>query len=157
MRGNPAPRTVVALLATALASGSCAFAQKHPAVTIGIVAGSIGAATCFMAVEKPGTCSLIGLGAGVAIGGLAGLATTVFVSNAPPEPDEDEEMMRRVRSQGVPEGPYLPPEPNPLPQTALPDAGVPSADAAGASSSSPPPAAPTVPAGSASAGTPVSP
>ncbi len=115
-----------------LTLGSCAFATKHPAVTIGIVAGSIGAATCFMAVEKPGTCSLVGLGAGVAIGGLAGIATTVFVSNAPPEPDEDEEMMRRVRSEGVPEGPYLPPEPNPLPQTVLPDAGVPDAPLADA-------------------------
>jgi hypothetical protein len=136
-----------------LSLGSCAFATKHPAVTVGIVAGSIGAATCFMAVEKPGTCVLVGLGAGVAMGGLTGLATTVFESNAPPEPDEDAEMMRRLRSEGVPEGPYLPPEPNPLPQTALPDAGVATADA----SAAPSPAAPPVPAGSASVGTPVSP
>jgi hypothetical protein len=112
------------LLAIATSLGSCAFAQKHPAVTVGIVAGSIGAATCFMAVEKPGTCSVVGLGAGVAIGGLTWFATEVFESNAPPEPDEDAETMRRLRSEGVPDGPYLPPEPNPLPKTALPDAGV---------------------------------
>lgn len=144
-----------------LSLGSCAFATKHPAVTIGIVAGTIGFTTCFLAVEKPGTCGLVGLGAGVAIGGITGLATTVFEPNAPAEPDEsDADMMRRVRGEGVPEGPYLPPEPNPLPQTALPDAGVPPVDAGAAADASvapDAPPAPSAPAGSASGGTPVSP
>ena len=152
--------SVVVMLSLGLPLGSCAFATKHPAVTIGLVAGSIGFTTCFLAVEKPGTCGLIGLGAGVAIGGITGLATTIFEPNAPPDPDaNDADMMRRVRGEGVPEGPYLPPEPNPLPQTALPDAGVPTttptpADASVAPDGS---AAPSVPAGSGSAGTPVSP
>lgn len=120
-------------LVLVFALGGCAFAQKHPAVTIGIVAGSVGFVTCGLAVEKLGTCSLVGLGAGVAIGGITGLVTTIFASNADELAEDDQDALRRVRGDGPPPGPYLPPEPNPLPQTALPDAGV-VGDASGADS-----------------------
>lgn len=86
----------------------------------------MGFVTCFIGVEKVGTCGVVGLGAGFAIGGITGLATLIFEPNAPD--DEDEENpggLQRVRGTGPPPGPYLPPEPNPLPATALPDAGIP--------------------------------
>jgi hypothetical protein len=107
-----------------LALAGCAFATKHPAATAGIVGGTMGFSSCWIAVEKLDTCGKVG---GVIGGGLflvTFLATTFLQTDA----DDDSEAsggMQRVPGQGMPEGPYLPPEPNPLPATALPDAGVP--------------------------------
>jgi len=117
-------RRAAVSLALVVSLGSCSFATKHPAATTGIVGASMGFGTCFLAVEKLDTCGYVG---GIAGGGLfliTFLATTFLVSNADDLPPENPGGMKRVRGTGEPEGPYLPPDPNPLPATAM-DAGVP--------------------------------
>ena len=121
-------------LVLVFALAGCTFAQKHPGVTTGLVAGTIAFGMCGLAVEKLGDCAKVGAVAGVGIGGITGLVTTFFTTSATEMPqDEEDAPIRRIKSQGPPPGPYLPPDPNPLPQAALPDAGVPApapADAA---------------------------
>lgn len=91
----------------------CGFAQKHPGVTVGIVAGSIGFGACELSVEKLGTCSIIGGTAGLVLGGITGLVTLLADTSAHELPLEEEEQPDyvRVRSRTAP-----PP--------GLPDAGV---------------------------------
>jgi hypothetical protein len=117
-----------ALLVFAL--GSCAFAQKHPAVTVGITAGSIGFFMCEINVEKIGTCGAIGAGIGVVLGGITGLVTLLAETNAE-EPAQGESGAIDTQAD---EPPGLPPgmlldAGVPLPTTAI-DAAVPVADAA---------------------------
>ena len=105
------------------AAGGCTFGQKHPGITVGIVAGTMAFGTCGLAVDKLGTCSAIGGIVGLAIGGITGLVTTFFDTESHELPQDPEDApIRRVKSKGEPPGPYLPPEPNPLPQTATPEA-----------------------------------
>jgi hypothetical protein len=95
--------------------GSCAFSQKHPGVTVGIVAGVVGFGACGLAVEKLGTCSLIGGAAGLALGGITGLVTMFADTSAhelPPFLEEEEQGVVRTRT---------------APPPGLPDAGVGSA------------------------------
>jgi hypothetical protein len=73
-------RALVAVLA--LAACSCGFAQKHPAVTVGVVAGTLGFVMCAPAVEKQTTCLAIGAIAGLALGGITGLVTTFADTSA---------------------------------------------------------------------------
>ena len=85
----------------------CGFAQKHPGVTVGIVAGTIGFGACGLAVEDLKTCAVIGAAAGVALGGLTGLITTFTDTSAhelPPlqEETDEEPFVRRVRSKTEP-------------------------------------------------------
>ncbi len=130
-----------AALVAVFALSGCAFAQKHPAITVGLVAGTMGFGTCGLAVDKLGTCAAVGGIAGLAIGGITGLVTTFFDTSAHGLPqDPEDEPIRRVKSQGEPPGPYLPPEPNPLPATALPDGS------GSAATPAPPPPAPPPPA-----------
>ncbi|HEY5950581.1 MAG TPA: hypothetical protein VIV40_34050 [Kofleriaceae bacterium] len=115
-----------------IALGGCAFAQKHPGVSIGIVAGTIGFGACELSVEKIGTCSAIGGAAGLVLGGITGLVT-MFADTNEHELNlgDDEEDSYRVRN-GTPPPPGLPidagiePGPaNPLPApTSTVDAGV---------------------------------
>lgn len=63
------------LFALLIALGGCGFAQKHPGITAGIVAGTIGFGACEISVEKAKTCAAIGLVAGAALGGITGLVT----------------------------------------------------------------------------------
>jgi hypothetical protein len=108
-----------ALLSLGLLLGSCAFAQKHPGVTVGVVAGTIGFGACELSVEKLGTCSAIGGITGLVLGGITGIVTLIGETNAPPEEpplaDEEQPFVRRVRTQ-------TPPPPVPL------DAGVPTGE-----------------------------
>ncbi len=124
IRRQPMNRVAVcAVLVFGLAG--CTFATKHPAATAGIAAGSVGFTTCFVAVEKLDSCGAVGGIAALGIFGVTWLATTFLVSNADElEAQEQEDALRRVQSEGEPPGEYLPPEPNPLPATAI-DAGVP--------------------------------
>lgn len=103
----------------------CGFAQKHPGVTVGVVAGTIGFGACGLAVEELKTCSLIGAVAGLALGGITGLITTFTDTSAHELPPLQEEtdadpFVRRVRTKTEP--------PPGLPV----DAGVPLAVDAGA-------------------------
>lgn len=103
-----------------LALGSCAFAQKHPAITAGIAAGTIALVPCLPAIENPTTCLAIGAIAGLAIGGITGLVTTFADTNAhelPPFEEEEPPIVRRKKA---------PPPPEPVTPA---DAGVPDVDA----------------------------
>lgn len=96
-----------AILVTLVLVGGCAFSQKHPGVTVGIVAGSIGFGACGLAVEKLGTCSAIGGAAGLVLGGITGLVTMFADTSAhelPPleEEQDDEPFVRRVKSTTEP-------------------------------------------------------
>ncbi len=97
-----------ALFAILLAVAGCGFAQKHPAVTIGITAGVVGFGACGMAVEKLDTCSAIGAAAGVALGGIAGLAMLFADTeeHALPNLGEEDGVIR----EGTPPPPGLPPD-----------------------------------------------
>jgi hypothetical protein len=101
--------------------GSCNFAQKHPGVTVGIVAGTIGFGACGLAVEKLDTCTYIGGAAGLVLGGITGLVTMFADTSAHTLDLEDEETEGVVRTR-------TPPPPG------LPDAGV---DAGSAGSAAP--------------------
>jgi hypothetical protein len=102
------PTTMKCALVLALALGGCAFAQKHPGVTTGIVAGTIGFTSCWLGVEKIGTCSTIGLGVGVTLGGITGLVTTFADtgdhSSLPLTPDEEPFVRRKRAPAATPEG-----------------------------------------------------
>jgi outer membrane biosynthesis protein TonB len=107
-----------------LALGSCAFAQKHPAITAGIASGTIALVPCLPAVESATTCLAIGAIAGLAIGGITGLVTTFADTNAhelPPFEEPEPPIVRKKKTETAP-----PPEPVPVSV----DAGVPLADAA---------------------------
>jgi hypothetical protein len=112
MWAPPMIRAVVLVLAL----GSCAFAQKHPAITAGIAAGAIALVPCLPAVEHPTTCLAIGGVVGLGIGGITGLVTTFADTNAHelPSDEEDEPPIVRKKKQ---------PPPEPVPATV--DAGVP--------------------------------
>lgn len=130
IRRQPMKHAVVAVLVFGLAG--CTFATKHPAATAGIAAGSMGFTTCFIAVEKLDSCGAVGGIAALGIFGITWLATTFLVTDADElEEQEAQDSMRRVKSEGEPPGEYVPPEPNPLPATAI-DAGVPPPDATSA-------------------------
>lgn len=120
-------RMRAAVLIAALGAGtlgSCAFAQKHPAITAGIATGAIALVPCLPAVEHPTTCLAIGAAAGVAIGGITGLVTTFAdtTDHSLPPDDEPLEPIQRVEST-TPPPPGPAPEPPPPPAPV--DAGVP--------------------------------
>lgn len=132
------------VLVLALTVGGCGFAQKHPGITAGLTAGTIGFGTCGISVEKLGTCSLIGAVAGLAIGGITGLVTT-FADTGSHTMNMDEEEAPFVRTKT---GTALPPADSGDP------AGTPGDPAASASDpdarestppSTPPTAAPSAP------------
>jgi hypothetical protein len=58
-----------ATIACALsATPACGFAVKHPAITAGVVAGSLGFATCKLASDNYAACGLVAGGAGAFLG-----------------------------------------------------------------------------------------
>jgi hypothetical protein len=81
-------------IAGLFALAGCTFAQKHPGVTVGVVAGVVGSGACLMAVEKLDTCALIGGIAGVGLGGITGLVTLFADTedhSLPPFAEEDDD------------------------------------------------------------------
>ncbi|HEX5060115.1 MAG TPA: hypothetical protein VFV99_12180 [Kofleriaceae bacterium] len=124
--------------------GGCGFAQKHPGITVGIVAGTIGFGACEISVEKVKTCGAIGAIAGVALGGITGLVT-MFADTSAHELTNDDEGDVIVAPQNADEPPGLPLDAGimapvapvapvapiaPVAPTAQPDAGIPVGDAA---------------------------
>ena len=63
--------TLVAALSSA---PGCDFAVNHPAVTAGLVGGTLGLATCKLASDNIGTCLAVGGGAGAFLGLVAATA-----------------------------------------------------------------------------------
>ena len=95
------------------ALAGCAFAKKHPGVTVGVVAGVVGSGACLMAVDNLQTCAIIGGVAGLGLGGLTGLVTMFADTEAHELPpfteDQDDGSVVRTRTE---------------PPPGLPDAGV---------------------------------
>lgn len=58
-------------VALALAGGGCGFAVRHPAVTAGLVSGSLTLGTCELASPEHGACFAAGGAAGAALGLIA--------------------------------------------------------------------------------------
>jgi hypothetical protein len=87
---------------------SCESAARHPAITIGTVAGTIGFGTCEISVEKLGTCGIIGGTAALALGGITALVTLLANTNAPEEPTGDLDEEGRPRGSTTEEPPGLP-------------------------------------------------
>jgi len=57
------------VLAVALpATPGCSFAVNHPAITAGVVGGTLGLATCKLASDNIGACLAVGGGAGAFLG-----------------------------------------------------------------------------------------
>ena len=163
MRRIAAP--VAALLAVGLAvpSTGCAFAVKHPAVTTGIVAGTLGLATCKLASDDYGACFAVGGGAGAFLGlitagalWLGGDGNTVAAEEqAQPIPElEDTRPRRRHGPPGeTAPGEPAPPAPDaPVPANPTPPAAAPTPTAPPANPT--PPAAPQPPAPAAPAANP---
>ncbi|HEY6174162.1 MAG TPA: hypothetical protein VIX73_06950 [Kofleriaceae bacterium] len=89
----------IALVAAALAvapSTACESAVKHPAVTAGIVGGTLGFGTCKLASDSYGACLAVGAGAGAFLALVAAAAiwlggdgnTVMVEEQAQPLPDE---------------------------------------------------------------------
>lgn len=123
------------VVAACLALCGCAFAQKHPAVTIGAVASTLSFGLCALNVDDLGKCAQVGAAAGVGLGGLTGIVMLFAKTNGDePEPDLD---ATDPRYQSVtPPPPGLPPElmvdagvAEPVAEPVAVDAGIP-ADAA---------------------------
>lgn len=121
---------LVALLSLA----GCAFAQKHPAVTAGIVAGVVGFGGCEFDNAKVSTCALIGVGAAAFLGGITGLVTLFADTedHALPPDYSDEPPLGTIRVRTHTEAPPgLPTGTEPVTAPAPPgDAGVLAPDAA---------------------------
>jgi len=81
-------------VATMLSVAGCSFAVQHPAATVAIVGGTIGAATCEIGTDfgNHAACAGVSLGAAALLGGVVLLATALggegdTVLRAPP-PEE---------------------------------------------------------------------
>jgi hypothetical protein len=132
MRTMRAAAVIAAALAVAplpLAPG-CAFAVDHPAVTTGIVAGTLGFGTCKLASDSYAACGLVGGGAGAFLAlvtatalWLGGDGHSVLVEEPPPAAlDEPRPYKPRPTRRDEPATPVpAPPAPSvPTPQPAPP-------------------------------------
>ena len=105
---------LVAVLLAALAPATgCAFAVKHPAVTAGIVGGTLALGTCKLASDNYGACFAVGGGAGAFLGlvaagalWLGGDGHTVLVEDqAQPLPEDGRPIVRHRRAAPAPDAP----------------------------------------------------
>jgi hypothetical protein len=121
-----------ATIACALsATPACGFAVKHPAITAGVVAGSLGFATCKLASDNYAACGLVAGGAGAFLGLVTAAAlwlggdgnSSALDEQAEPLPEEDQPPLPVA----------LPPDPPTTPSTGSP---------VGPSPATPPPATP---------------
>ncbi|MDB4953633.1 MAG: hypothetical protein JWO36_1202 [Myxococcales bacterium] len=110
---------IAALAVAASLFCSCEFTQRHPAVTAGIVGGSIGFGACAVDNGPLATCGIVGGSAAVFLGGLMALVT-IFADTTdhslPPDEPEEPEIIRPRRHAVAPVAPEI-----------VADAGVPDA------------------------------
>jgi hypothetical protein len=109
-------------LALCISITGCAFAVKHPAVTIGGVAGVIGLGSCELATDfdSHGTCAIIGGAAALALGGIVALAVllggeghTVLVEDPPPPLEREKPTPAPAPAPAPPSAPPPPAPPPP--------------------------------------------
>src|SRR5690242_20791295 len=67
----------------------CAFAQRHAAITAGVVGGVIGYGTCAMDGPKASTCALIGGSTALFLGGVVAIVELVADTSAHQLPPDD--------------------------------------------------------------------
>jgi len=81
-----------ALVVLALVSfAGCESAAKHPAITIGTVTGTMGFGLCELSVGDTKECAVVGGIAALALGGITALVTLLANTNAPEEPETQEQ------------------------------------------------------------------
>jgi hypothetical protein len=133
---------LLAAMLAALPSAGCESAVKHPAITAGIVGGTLGFGTCKLASDSYGSCLAVGGATGAFLAVVAAAAvwlggdgnSVMAEPQAQPLPDE---RPRRKRPSPPPDEPAAaPPSPPPAPPTSSPTPPSPSP----APASTPPPA-----------------
>ena len=115
---GPRSRTAGALLVGAVvgalsATAGCGFAVKHPAITAGVVGGTLGLATCKLASDNLGACLAVGGGAGASLGLITAVAlwlggdgeTAAVEEQAQPLPEDDRPHRRRPQRPAEPASP----------------------------------------------------
>jgi hypothetical protein len=111
-----------ALALSLTASGGCGFAVKHPAVTAGLVVGTMTLGTCELATDEHQSCFLAAGGAGLVLGLIA--ATALWLGETgedailQPRPDPVESPRRPAQARPAtapPPGPAAPAAPAVVP------------------------------------------
>ena len=113
-------------VATLLSVASCSFAVQHPAATVAIVGGTIGATTCELGTDfgNHAACAGVSLGAAALLGGVVLLATALggegdTILRAPPPEDSGRPAPPSIDdlppSAPEPAAPSPAPEPSPAP------------------------------------------
>ena len=141
--------SAITLVATLSSAPGCNFAVNHPAVTAGIVGGTLGLATCRLATDNIGACLAVGGGAGAFLGLVAATAlwlggdghSVMIEDQAQPLPDDG----RPRRRQNPPVDPATsePGQPPASPSSTSPTA--PNPNSAGPTAPSPSAPLPTSP------------
>jgi hypothetical protein len=113
------------------ATPACGFAVKHPAVTAGIVAGTLGFTTCKLASDNYAACGLVAGGAGAFLGLVTAAAlwlggdgnSSAIEEQAEPLPEDDQPPMPVALP---PDPPTAPPTGSPVgPSSTLPSSSSP--------------------------------
>jgi hypothetical protein len=105
-------------LVVAISVTGCAFAVKHPAVTAGIVGGTVAFGSCELGTdfESHGACGIIGGGGAVALFGIVALAILLGGEGHTVLVGEEAEPPPIVREKKSPTPTPTPtPEPTPTP------------------------------------------
>ncbi|HEU0032101.1 MAG TPA: hypothetical protein VFQ53_15815 [Kofleriaceae bacterium] len=143
-------RVAISILVLA---ASCNFAVKHPAITTGLVAGTLGEGTCELASDEHLSCLELSGGIGIGLALIAATAMYFGETNAPDEPvapPEDTQNLEptplEIPKPGTGSATAPDTVPLPVPKPTEPPAGAGSGSAAGSAA---PPAT-----GSGSASTP---
>ena len=118
--------TVALALSLLVPSAGCGFAVKHPAITAGILGGTVGLGTCELAGADHTSCFAVGGSAALVLGGVVALAmllggdgntvlTEPLVEDTRPEPPTIEDLPPAP-------APAQAPAPAPAPEAAPPPA-----------------------------------
>jgi hypothetical protein len=142
---------LAAAVAAAAPSTGCSFAVQHPAVTAGIVGGTLGFATCKLASDNYGACVGVAGGAAAFLGLVAATALWLGGDGTSAATDEDPEQIkplpaadqprrkRRHPAEPAPDAaPGRPPPASPAPTSPAPASPAPASPAP----ASPAPASP---------------
>lgn len=116
---RPRPQLMRApALVLAISLTGCAFAVKHPAVTAGVVGGTVAFGTCELGtdLDSHGTCGIVGGSAALALAGVVALAILLGGDGHTvlQEPmTEDPPPIVRDKKPAPPPAPPAPPAPAP--------------------------------------------
>jgi len=142
------PTPAAALLAIALAAGlpslGCESAVKHPAITAGIVGGTLGFTTCKLGSDNLGACLAVSGGAAAFLGLVA--ATALWLGGDGNPSLIEDEPVQPLPADGAPRRrrhhPPAQPAPEPAPATPAPGEPAPATTLSAPALPTPAPAAP---------------